>query len=128
MELAVNLDDQDRNPPLAGEQKPVRANALIFDSAELRASPTLGEGLYLVVKGPAPKAGMRVRLLPALGEPVPEYRRIEIVADETGVTAPASDQNSARYEKSMPLSGMSGTRGIELVGANGIKRFDLIGI
>lgn len=128
MELVVNFDDQDNHSSLTSDRRPVRANALVFDSAELRASPTLGEGLYLVVKGPAPEDGSRVRLMPVLGEPIPDYRRIEIVSDGTGATIPESGQFSERYEKSMPLSGLSGTRGIELAGANGVKRFDLIGI
>jgi len=103
-----------------------RVNAVAFDSAELRAGPTMGQGLYLVVSGPAPTKGAHVRLLPVLGDSSPAYRRIDIVFEEHQVSdLPPSTVQPLRYEKSMPLSGLAGTKGIELVGANGRKKFDL---
>ncbi|WP_204244807.1 hypothetical protein [Parasphingorhabdus marina] len=99
-----------------------RSGSAAFDRAELRAGPTLGDGLYLVVSGPGAGHGRSTRLRPDLGDPSPEYRRIEIVV-EAGTESVTGEQ---RYERSMPLSGLAGSRGIELVGSNGTKRFDLM--
>lgn len=101
-------------------------NAAEFDDAELKAGLTFGQGLYLMISGPAPGQGKCVRLLPRLDDLAPEYRRIDVVAE----TRPASDachleMATGRYKKSMPLSGITGTKGIEVVGLNGSRRFEL---
>ena len=78
MELVVNNDEQMRADNIAASARSGRANAADFDTAELRAGPTLGQGLYLIVSGPAPKQGANIRLLPVLGDTLPEYQQIEI--------------------------------------------------
>ena len=83
MELVVNNDEQMKAGMMAAPGKSGRVNAADFDSAELRAGPTLGQGLYLIVSGPAPKPGANVRLLPVLGDPEPEYRKIELAWKRT---------------------------------------------
>ena len=99
-----------------------RSGGAAFDQAEVRAGPTLGDGLYLVVSGPAAGEGRSTRLRPDLNDPSPEYRRIELVI-EPGCDHP---RGKGRYERSMPLSGLTGTRGIELVGSNRTLRIDLM--
>ncbi|MEP2379500.1 hypothetical protein, partial [Parasphingorhabdus sp.] len=98
--------------------------------AEVRAGPTLGDGLYLVVSGPVPDIPAQIKLRPVLNDLAPEYRRIEIVSEsqpEAGVAGNKNgDKRGGKYERSMPLSGLSGTKGIELVGSNGTRKFDLI--
>ncbi len=126
MELAVNIDEEMKTgfPQVPG--KSARVNAVAFDHAELRAAPTFGQGMYLVVSGPAPENGAHVRLLPSLGGDQPDYRQIEIVSEERAANDDLPQgQLPARYEKSMPLSGLSGPKGIELIGLNGRKKFSL---
>ena len=130
MELVVKMDDRVEATGAKAfvSEKAGRANAVAFDHAELRAGPTLGHGLHLVVSGPAPKNGAQVILVPSLEQHNPEYRQIEIVAEQRtrfadhGL-APVADS----YEKSIPLSGLAGTKGIELIGANGTQKFSLTG-
>lgn len=105
-----------------------RANAVAFDRAELRTGLTLGHGLFLFVSGPRPQYGGSVRLLPRLNELFPEYRKIEVIVDsraeeKTDAQAILSD----RYETSMPLSEIVGTKGIIIIGANGTKKLSLTG-
>lgn len=133
MELVVNNDEQMKAGMMAASGKPGRVKAADFDSAELRAGPPLGQGLYLIVSGSKPKPDANIRLLPILGDPEIEYQQIELAWE----TRAANDHDvlmdrggaigAERYEKSMPLSGLSGTKGIELVGANGTKKFNLTG-
>ncbi|QTD57026.1 hypothetical protein [Parasphingorhabdus cellanae] len=129
----MNNDEQMRADNIVASARSGRANAADFDTAELRAGPTLGQGLYLIVSGPAPKQGANIRLLPVLGDTLPEYQQIEIAwearaANDHDVQVDMTRSGGAeRYEKSMPLSGLSGTKGIELVGANGTKKFNLTG-
>ncbi|QJB69152.1 hypothetical protein [Parasphingorhabdus halotolerans] len=130
MELVVKVNDRIETAGAKAfvTEKAGRANAVAFDHAELRAGPTFGHGLYLVVSGPAPKNCGQVILVPSLEQHNPEYRRIEIVAEQR---APAADHGLAlaadSYEKSIPLSGLAGTKGIELIGANGTQKFSLTG-
>ncbi len=126
MELAVSIDKEMKTGfPLAQEESG-RVNAVAFDRAELRAAPTFGQGLYLVVSGPSPENGAHVRLLPSLDAGLPEYRQIEIVSEERATNDGLPQEHApARYEKSMPLSGLSGSKGIELIGLNGRKKFSL---
>ncbi len=133
MELVVNNDEQMRAGKVSAQAQYSRVNIAEFDSAELRAGPTLGQGLYLIVSGPTPRPDANIKLLPVLGDPTPEYRQIELAwearaAHDHDVSIDRGGSLGAeRYEKSMPLSGLSGTKGIELVGANGTKKFNLTG-
>ncbi len=127
MELVVNNDEQMKAGMMAAPGKSGRRNAAAFDSAELRAGPTLDQGLYLIVSGPSPKPGAHIRLLPILGDTQPEYQQIELTWDTRAANDHDVSMGVERYEKSMPLSGLSGKKGIELVGANGTKKFNLTG-
>ena len=127
MELVVNIDENNRTGHSAVCIKSGRVNSVFVDDAELRAGPTFGQGLYLVVSGPAPANGDQVRLVPDLVQHDPDYRRIEVLSDDRSNHGDDSPLRAERYEKSMPLSGLSGKKGIELVGANGTKKFDLMG-
>ncbi len=127
MELVMNNDEKMNAGIIAATAKSARVNAAAFDSAELRAGPTLGQGLYLIVSGPTPRPGANVRLLPVVGDTEPEYQQIEIAWEARAANDHDDSMGVERYEKSMPLSGLSGKKGIELVGANGTKRFNLTG-
>lgn len=127
MELVVNNDEQMKAGKTARPTRYGRVNAADFDSAELRAGPTLGQGLYLIVSGPTPRPGADIKLLPVLGDPLTEYQQIEIAWESRAANDHDVSMGVERYEKSMPLSGLSGTKGIELIGANGTKKFNLTG-
>ncbi|MEO0440929.1 MAG: hypothetical protein AAF067_08650 [Pseudomonadota bacterium] len=121
MELVVNSNGRKSSDVTGAPGKAARTGGAAFDHAEVRAGPTLGDGLYLVVSGPAAGQGQSTRLRPDLNDPSPEYRRIDIVVE------PGHENLTGReyYERSMPLSGLAGSRGVELVGSNGTKRFEL---
>lgn len=121
MELIVDSNGKKNSDANQASRFSSGAGGVVFDRAELRAGPTLGDGLYLVVSGPRADIGRSIQLRPDLNDPAPEYRRIEIVV-EPGCE---NSELPERYERSMPLSGLSGSRGVELVGSNGTKRFDL---
>ncbi len=127
MELVVNNDEQMKAGMMAAPGKSGRVNAADFDSAELRMGPPLGQGLYLIVSGPRPKPDANIRLLPMLGDPETEYQQIELAWETRAAHDHDDSMGVDRYEKSMPLSGLSGKKGIELVGANGTKKFNLTG-
>ncbi len=127
MELVVNNDEQMKAGKIARPTRNGRVNTADFDSAELRAGPTLGHGLYLIVSGPMPRPGADIKFLPVLGDPLTEYQQIEIAWESRAANDHDVSMGVERYEKSMPLSGLSGTKGIELVGANGTKKFNLAG-
>lgn len=128
MERVVKLDEEMKSGHSCVLERSTRTNAVEADYAELRSGPSVGQGLYLVVSGPAPANGEDVRLLPALGGNRPAYLRIEIVSEVRNAANDDLPVETERYEKSIPLLGLSGTQGIELVAANGSKKFDLVGI
>ncbi|MEP3226672.1 MAG: hypothetical protein ABJO01_11905 [Parasphingorhabdus sp.] len=129
----MNNDEQMKAGIMAASGKSGRVNAADFDSAELRAGPTLGQGLYLIVSGPMPQPGAHIKFLPVVGDFQPDYQQIELAwearaaNDHDGTVDRTRSGGTDRYEKSMPLSGLSGKKGIELIGANATKKFNLTG-
>lgn len=76
---------------------------------------------FLVVSGEKPYINMRVELVPRIYVRPPEYWEIDLVGCIEGepVATPA------RYIVEIPLQGILGERGIELVGKSQKKRFDV---
>jgi hypothetical protein len=65
---------------------------------------------------------MRVDLSPLVYFRQPEYRGIEVVGRlHGGILLPAE----VPYEVSLPLSGITGTRGVEVIGANRSKKIEV---
>jgi hypothetical protein len=97
-----------------------------FEVAELRHVP-MQDNLYLLVKGTMPSANFEVKLAPRVYYDRPDYWGIEVAM----VALPPSDDTAAEtrveFEKSVPLSGITGNRGITVIGANQIKRIDIAG-
>jgi hypothetical protein len=99
-----------------------------FEKAELRRMP-FQDSLYLWVKGRFPAVGFDARLAPRIYEGRPDYWGIEVAVfaahapvDETD----AADDN-LDFERSVPLTGITGTRGVSVIGANQVQRIDIDG-
>ena len=97
-----------------------------FDEAEVRISPIQGEP-HLWVKGKMPAPGFEVRLAPRMYHERPEYWDIEVAVTELPHRPNANGEvkSSLEYERSVPLSGIIGVRGITVVGANQNKRIEI---
>jgi hypothetical protein len=100
-----------------------------FDKAELRRLP-FQDGLYLWVKGRLPEPGFEARLAPRIySTERPDYWGIEVAAfasiASNGVADDAGD--SLTFERSVPLTGITGTRGVTVIGANQVQRIDIDG-
>jgi hypothetical protein len=104
-----------------------------FEKAELR-KPPFQDGLYLWVRGTLPGNGFEVRLAPRVYHDRPDYWGIEVAvihAPHVIVPGPANDVGGAdstlEFERSVPLTGITGVRGITVIGANQVKRIDIAG-
>jgi hypothetical protein len=104
-----------------------------FEKAELRRVP-FQDSLYLWVKGKLPAAGYDARLAPRLySEGRPDYWVIEVAAFAS--LEPANDAGQAGedagdslyFERSVPLTGITGIRGVAVIGANQVQRIDIDG-
>ena len=68
---------------------------------------------FVIVSGTKPCVNMTVELRPRIYVRQPEYWGIEVVGCLPGVCLPAT----APYHVSLPLAGILGTKGIEIIGA-----------
>ena len=69
---------------------------------------------FLIVSGTKPYVNMTVELSPLIYIRQPEYWGIEVIGRLTGIGLPMT----APYSVSIPLNGILGTKGIEVIGAN----------
>lgn len=104
-----------------------------FEHAELRKLP-FQDGLYLWVRGSLPGVGYEARLAPRIYHDRPEYWGIEVAvihAPPVVVPGAANDAGNADetlvFERSVPLTGITGVRGITVIGANQVKRIEVSG-
>jgi hypothetical protein len=105
-----------------------------FEIAELRKLP-FQDGLYLWVRGSLPESGFEARLAPRIYHDRPDYWGIEVAvihAPEVVSPLPANDTGSGAeetlvFERSVPLTGITGVRGITVIGANQVKRIEVSG-
>ncbi len=114
-----------------------------FETAELRKLP-FQDSLYLWVRGSLPGIGLEARLAPRIYHDRPDYWGIEVAvihAPDTIVPRPATDspandclandvgvaEPKIVFERSVPLTGITGVRGITVIGANQVKRIDITG-
>ena len=96
-----------------------------FDVAELRKVP-FQDSLYLWVRGTLPGIGFEARLAPRVYQIRPDYWGIEVavVVHPEPANDSTVDGTSLDFERSVPLAGITGVRGIAVIGANQIKRID----
>lgn len=99
-----------------------------FEEAELRRLP-FQDSLYLWVKGSAPGIGQDVKLAPRVYRERPDYWIIEVTI--ITVPHPVNDldegKNARDFERSIPLTGVTGHKGIMVIGANQVKQIDISG-
>lgn len=97
-----------------------------FELAELRRLP-FQDSLYLWVRGTLPGEGYDVKLAPRFYHDRPDYWGIEvaIVAAPQPANDAAIGEVSLEFERSVPLAGITGVRGITVIGANQVKRIEI---
>jgi hypothetical protein len=95
-----------------------------FDEAELRRLP-FQDGLYLWVKGSLPESGYEARLAPRYYHERPEYWGVEVVAVKSGDAR--SEPTPQIFERSVPLTGITGTRGVAVIGVNRVTKLEVSG-
>jgi hypothetical protein len=84
-----------------------------FTSAKIHLGIVPGS-FILAVKGTKPYLNMTVRLSPLIYIQRPDYWGIEVVGSLPGFGIPANSP----YAVSLPLDGILGKKGIEVIGAN----------
>jgi hypothetical protein len=96
-----------------------------FDSAEIRTVP-FQDSLYLWVTGRHPGPDLEIRLAPRYYSDRPDYWAIEVAAIRPTRLAPgAVAVPTAIFECAIPLVGVTGLRGVTVVGANRLQRIDI---
>lgn len=94
---------------------PIPSSVRIINFTKARIVPGfLPRTWILIVTGTKPCLNMTVRLSPLIYIRQPEYWGIEVIGSLPGFCLPVS----APYTVSIPLGGITGTRGIEVIGAN----------
>ena len=97
------------------------SRVIAFETAEV--VPGIVNGTYfLIVTGEAPCFNMTVNLMPLIYIRQPEYWGIEVVGTLPGGICL---DTMKPYHVSLPLTGVTGTKGIEVIGANQTKQFDV---
>ncbi|SEH01658.1 hypothetical protein SAMN05444920_121106 [Nonomuraea solani] len=101
---------------------PAPASVKLIDFEEARVVPGIVPNTFiLIVSGTKPYLNMKVELSPLVYIRQPEFWGIEVVGSLPGVGLPAT----APYTVSLPLDGIIGTKGIEVIGANTRKTFEV---
>jgi hypothetical protein len=99
-----------------------------FDVAELRKVP-FQDSLYLWVRGTLPGIGYEAKLAPRVYQVRPDYWGIEVavVMQHKAANDGNIGEVSLAFERSVPLTGITGVRGITVIGANQVKRIEISG-
>jgi hypothetical protein len=79
---------------------------------------------FLIVKGKAPCLNMRVSLSPLMYVTCPEYWGIEVIGTTNGPFCLATVKP---YVEAIPLNGIVGSKGIEVLGATRKKKIKVSG-
>jgi hypothetical protein len=93
-----------------------------FDFDTVKVVPGIVNGTwFLIVSGNKPYVTMRVDLSPRVYIRQPEYWGIEVVGCMSGIGLPAVTP----YVAVLPLQGVIGTKGIEVIGATRSEKKDI---
>lgn len=98
-----------------------------FEKAELRRLP-FQDSLYLWVRGRLPGMGYDARLSPRIYHGRPDYWGIEVAAI-AGIAADNDGGNDEglMFERSVPLAGITGIKGVTVIGANRSEQIEIDG-
>ncbi len=109
----IRVSDPERLQDFEVLPQPSSCRLIDFDKAEV--FPGIVNGTYiLVVKGTKPYLNMQVNLFPLVYVRQPKYWGIEVTGClPGGIGLPATEP----YTAILPLSGIIGTKGIEVIGA-----------
>ncbi len=99
------------------------ARRISFDEAEVVPGIVPGT-FFLVVRGTAPCLNMSVSLLPLIYIKCPEYWGIEVIGTLPGGFCLTTIKP---YVVAIPLTGITGSKGIEVLGSNDSRRFEVSG-
>jgi hypothetical protein len=115
---------------LSGSLSTVPQGQIIdFEKAELRRMP-FQDSLYLWVKGRLPAEGFDARLAPRIyNNGRPEYWAIEVAAFTSKAAANdiGDDADVLMFERSIPLTGITGIKGVNVIGAKRTQRIEIDG-
>jgi hypothetical protein len=100
---------------------PQSVRLIDFDRAEVHPG-FLPDTYILIVSGIKPYVTMQVSLSPLVYVRQPEYWGIEVLGSLPGMGLPVL----APYTVSLPLGGIQGTVGIEVIGANKTKQIAIL--
>jgi hypothetical protein len=101
---------------------PKAESCRLIDFAKCEVRPGFLPDTYvLIVAGMKPYVNMQVDLIPLIYIRQPNYWEIEVVGCLRGMGLPVLTP----YTVSLPLDGVRGIHGVEVVGANGRKRLDV---
>lgn len=104
-------------------RKPASQSVRLIDFERAEVYPGFLPGTYiLVVSGTKPYVTMQVSLSPLVYVRQPEYWGIEVIGSLPGMGLPVL----APYTVSLPLGGILGTIGIEVIGANKRKQIAIL--
>jgi len=94
---------------------PTSSSVRLINFTKARVVPGIVPNTWiLIVSGTKPCLNMTVRLSPRIYIVQPEFWGIEVVGSVPGFCLPAT----APYTVSLPLNGILGKKGIEVIGAN----------
>jgi hypothetical protein len=102
---------------LAPSLIPQSTRLINFDSAQVRPG-FVTNTYFLVVSGTKPYLNMEVHLSPLIYIKKPEYWGIEVIGTLSGIGLPAL----APYHVFIALDGITGTKGVEVIGASKRKK------
>jgi hypothetical protein len=104
-------------------RKPAPQSVRLIDFDRAEVHPGFLPGTYiLIVSGIKPYVTMQVSLSPLVYVRQPEYWGIEVLGSLPGMGLPVL----APYTVSLPLGGIQGTVGIEVIGANKTKHIAIL--
>ncbi len=108
--------------PMTDLPAPTSTRLIDFEHIAIRTLESFPPQHVLVVSGTKPFINMEVTLEPLVFIRQPEYWGIEVVGRlPGGIGLPAL----APYQVSIPLAGITGTKGIEVIGATRTERRDI---
>jgi hypothetical protein len=110
--------------PMTDLPAPTSTRLIDFEDVSIRTLRSFPPQHVLVVSGTKPYMNMEVTLEPLTYIRQPEYWGIEVVGRlPGGIGLPAL----APYQVSIPLAGITGTKGIEVIGASRREQRELPG-